>query len=580
MSINAPPNIQIGSINREFVTILDDLLRMIPQIIPEWTYTGQDDFGRALLELASYLADHLHYRADATLRDALPTRSPDREIVREYAEWLGYLARRVTASEADVTLYIDEVLDEDVALERGFRLSGQGEGGAQPFELSDTVVLPAGVLSVAAHVVQGVTVSELQLGLASGAPAERFRIPYQDCLFNWDDADLEVTVGGLPAGHQKFPALITPDALEYWVRQDRDGYLQVRFGDGTYGRTLPPGAAVVCTFRRGGGTAGNVGSAAIDTVVDVARLLDNTVVDLKVTNAEQASGGAPEEGLESVRAQAPAAFRSQDRAVSVEDYVDHAKRVAGIYQAKVATYGVNGVIVYVVPVGVSTGVRVTRTTRAAVTRALDRVKMATDSVSVLAADLIVVDVTLNVRATRTARNGVVREAVRRRFVDRETGIFWSTRNDLGRTLWQSDMVNEIEDIAGVNNLDVIRYCRRPVLRWLATVGNAALSDSGVATNVTTRSQTWFIEMTSSTEFIVTGSLAGLQSTFGVIDTPWADDAGEIGFTLQAGVVPVGEGDTAEIVVGELRGNIALGPSEFPIFDASSVTINVTGGIGA
>lgn len=580
MSINVPPNIQIGSVNREFSTILDDLLRMIPQIIPEWTYTGPDDFGRALIELAAYLADHLHYRADATLRDALPTRSPDRELVREYAEWLGYLARRVTASEADVTLYVDEALDEDIAIERGFKLSGQGEGGTQLFELSDTVVLQTGTLSVSAHVVQGVTVSELQLGLASGAPGEKFRIPYRDCIFNWDDADLEITVGGLPATHQKFPALITPDALEYWVRQDRDGYLQVRFGDGTYGRTLPPGAAVVCTFRRGGGIAGNVGSEAINTVVDVVRLLDNTAVDLKVTNDEQASGGAPEEGIESIRAQAPAAFRSQDRAVSVEDYVDHAKRVAGIYRAKVATYGVNGVIVYVVPVGVSSGVRVTRATRAAVTRAMDKVKMATDSVSVLAADLIVVDVTLNVRATRTARNGVVREAVRRKFVDRETGIFWSTRNDLGRTLWQSDMVNEIEDVDGVNNLDVVRYCRRPVLRWLTTVGNAVLSDSGVSTNVTTRAQTWTVEMTSAVDFIVTGSLAGLQSTPGTIGTPWADDAGEIGFTLQAGVIPAGEGDTAEIVVGELRGNIVLGPSEFPIFDASSVTINVTGGIGA
>ena len=580
MSINVPPNIQVGGINREFVSIMADLRRMIPQLAPEWTYTGEDDFGIVLLELAAYLADHLHYRADATLRDALPTRSPDREIVREYAEWLGYLARRTTPSETDVVFSVVTALLEDVTLSRGFRVSGQGQDGTQTFEISDDVSLLAGDTSVAAHVVQGTTVSELQLGTATGAPGERFSIPYLDAIFNWDDADLEVTVGGLAATHYRFPALLTSGTLGFWVRQNPDGYLQLRFGDGTYGRSLPPGAAVVCTFRRGGGTAGNVGRAAIDTVVDVARLLDNTVVDLSVTNAESATGGAPEETLESIRVQAPAAFRNQDRAVTIEDYASHALQVSGVYRAKVATSGVNGVTVYVVPQGVSEGVTVTASTRAAVVRAIDRVKMATDAVAVEAADLILVDVSLNVRANRTARNGVVREAVRRKFIDRETGMFWSTRNDLGRTLWQSDMVNEIEDIAGVNNLDVVRYCRRPVLRWSATVGNAALSDSGVAVNVTTRSQTWVIELLSSSEFLVTGSLSGLQSTTGVFDAPWADDAGEIGFTLQAGTIAAGEGDTAEIVVGELRGNIVIGPGEFPIFDSSSVTVGVTEGIGA
>lgn len=580
MAINVPPSIQIGNVNREFVTILDDLLRMIPQIIPEWTYTGQDDFGRALLELASYLADHCHYRADGVLRDALPTRSPDREIVREYAEWLGYLARRATPAEADVVFSILTELDEDVAIERGFQVSGRGEDGTLVFEVSDTVTLASGTKSIAAHVVQGISVAELNLGTATGAPAERFTIPYLDCIFNWDDADLEVTVGGLPATHYRFPALVVPDVLGFWVRQGPDGYLQLRFGDGIYGRTLPPGAQVLCTFRRGGGVSGNVGRTAIDTVLSVARLLDNTAVDLRVINAEQASGGAPEEPLESIRVQAPAAFRNQDRAVTETDYADHALRVASVYRARVTTSGVNGVTVYLVPQRVNEGATVTRAMRATVTRALDRVKMATDAVAVESADLIVVDVFLNVRAHRTARNGVVREAVRRKFIDREVGMFWATRNDLGRSLWQSDMVNEIEDVPGVNSLDVVRFCRRPVLRWLATVGNAVLSDAGVAINVTTQAQTWRIEMLSSNEFIVTGSLSGLQSTTGTLDAPWADDAGEVGFTLQAGVVAVGEGDTAEIVVGELRGNILLGPSEFPVFDSRSVTISVTEGIGA
>jgi hypothetical protein len=580
MRFDALPNLQIGGLNREFAPIMADLRRLIPQVAPEWTYTDEDDFGIVILELAAYLADHLHYRADATLRDCLPTRSPHREIVREYAEWLGYLARRAAPAEADVTFSVPAALAEPVALSRGLRVSGNGPKGAVVFEVSDDVVLAAGQVSVPAHVVEGTTVLTALLGNATGAPGERFTIPHTDCIFNWGDDEIEVTVADLPAAHFKYPALLNADDLGFWVRQAPSGLLELRFGDGTYGKTLPPGAAVRATYRRGGGVAGNVSAGAINTVLDTVRLSDGSAVTLRVTNAERGAGGAPEETTDSIRVQAPASYRSQHRAVTHDDYVAHVLTVPGVFRARIAAYGVNGVRVFVVPDGVADGATVTASLRRAIIRALDSVRMCTDSISVEAARLVTVDVYLNVRAVKNSRNGVVRELIRQRFISGTTGIFVEDRNDLGAVLYQSDMVREVEAITGVSSLDVLKYARRPQLRWLATVGTAALSSAGVVTNVTTRAQTWRIEMVSATEFIVVGSVSGQQSTLGEFGAAWTDDLNEVGFTIEAGAVAAGEGDTAEIVVGELRGNIELEADEFPVFDARSVTIQVTGGIGA
>jgi hypothetical protein len=579
MAINIPPNLTSGNIRRDFEAIWADLRRMIPQVAPEWTYYEDDDVGAALLQFAAYLADHAHYRADAVMRDAVPTRSPFRETVREFAEWLGYLARRPTAAEVDVTFSIETALADDLSIPVGTRVSGTGPSGSVTFETTDEVILPAGATSVGAHVAQGTTRSGALLGYATGSSFEKFAIPDADCLFNWLDEEIVVTVDGAEANHYRWPALLTSDVLGFWVRQNGSGLLEIRFGDGTFGRSLPPGAEVRATYRRGGGSVGNVGAGAVDTVLSSVEDAEGTPVTLTVTNDSMAAPGLPEETLASIRGNAPAFFRSQNRAVTVNDYAVLAMMVTGVFKARIVTSGVNGVRIAIVPTGLSTGVRVTDTLKARVVRALDPVKMATDVVSAEAARLIPVDVELVVRAHPGKRNGVVREAIRQRFISDE-GIFAEEVNDLGRTLWFSDMVGSIEAVDGVNNFDVVRYCRRPVLTWDTYLGDAGLSSSGVTTNATTQAQTWTITMVNSTEFIVEGSVSGAQENTGTLGAVYSDDAGEISFTIDAGLVDLAENDSGTIVVGKLVGNIEIAQDEFPIFDSKSTRIRVSGGIGA
>lgn len=576
--------------SREFQAIYADALRLAEHVAPDWTYREDDDFGAALLQLGAYFSDHLHYRADAVQRDVAPTRTPHAEVAREFAEWLGYLARRPTPAEVGVVFSVESMLPEDLPVARGHRISGTGPDGTVTFEVFDDVVLDAGSTSIAVHVVEGVTSSDVLLGTATGRPLERFQIPDADVIFNWADDDLVVTVGGAEAQHYRFPALMTGGVLGYWARQSVSGPLELRFGDGLVGARLPVGAQVRCTYRRGGGTRGNVGAGALRTVVTGSTLLDGTEVTLRVTNPLAASPGFPAETLASIRTSAPAAFASQNRCVTTDDYLSAVLAVPGVFRARVATSGISGVRVLLVAAGATEGSigSVTPELRARVVREVGLRKMMTDDVTAEAARLVVVDVTLAVRARRGMRNGACREGVRAQFIGRrvqpdgsvQAGLFVADSNDLGRTLFQSDMAAVVEAVPQVDNFDVLRYCRRPVLRWESTEGNAALSAAGVTVGATTRAQEWRVEMVSDTEFIVTGSLSGLQSTLGVLGTAFSDDLAEVSFRIVAGSQPMAEGDRGVIAVGELVGNIGLAEDEFPVFDSQSVIIRVTGGLGA
>lgn len=100
----------------------------------------------------------------------------------------------------------------------------------------------------------------------------------------------------------------------------------VREPDGSlrqYGAVPPMGAAIrVRRYRTGGGRAGNVARGAI-------QVLRNSVPYVaEVVNREAAKGGVDGETVEEAKARAPITLRAQDRAVTLRDYEELARRAA------------------------------------------------------------------------------------------------------------------------------------------------------------------------------------------------------------------------------------------------------------
>lgn len=100
----------------------------------------------------------------------------------------------------------------------------------------------------------------------------------------------------------------------------------VREPDGSlrqFGAVPPKGAAIRARrYRVGGGRSGNVARGTIQV------LRDSVPYVSEVVNREAASGGVDGETVEEAKARAPITLRAQDRAVTLRDYEELARRAA------------------------------------------------------------------------------------------------------------------------------------------------------------------------------------------------------------------------------------------------------------
>jgi predicted phage baseplate assembly protein len=117
--------------------------------------------------------------------------------------------------------------------------------------------------------------------------------------------------------------LLSSDAFDtvFVLEVENGGKASLRFGDGIYGMTPEAGVAMTVTYRIGNGVAGNVGADSLYHFVTTPGL-----GIVSVTNPLAAVGGTDPESLAEVRLYAPQAFRTQERAVTEEDYAEVAQR--------------------------------------------------------------------------------------------------------------------------------------------------------------------------------------------------------------------------------------------------------------
>lgn len=117
------------------------------------------------------------------------------------------------------------------------------------------------------------------------------------------------------------------------LETQNDGTALIRFGDGLHGLKPRPSTDATpheftADYRVGNGIAGNIG---VDSLVHIVTNQPNITA---VRNLLPARGGVESESVEDVRKNAPQAFRTQERAVTQEDYAQVAERKAGIQDAE------------------------------------------------------------------------------------------------------------------------------------------------------------------------------------------------------------------------------------------------------
>ena len=261
----------------------------------------------------------------------------------------------------------------------------------------------------------------------------------------------------------------TPLDRDFVVETESDGGAWLRFGDGQQlGRRPESATQFMATYRVGNGTAGNVGAEAIAHLVynrlDPAALtLSQAVSDIR--NPLPATGGIEPESLDQVRAYAPAAFRTQERAVTEADYAAVTERHPQVQKA-VATFRWTGswrtVFITVDRLG---GLPVDAAFKAEIGDFVERFRMAGYDLEVDAPRFVSLEIDMHV----CVKEGYFREDVKAALLkifsanmlpDGRRGVFHPDNFTFGQSVYLSPLIAAAQAVDGVQSLAVTTFQRQ------------------------------------------------------------------------------------------------------------------------
>lgn len=254
-----------------------------------------------------------------------------------------------------------------------------------------------------------------------------------------------------------------PRDPDFVVETEADGRAWLRFGDDKLGLRPEPKTAFTATYRVGNGAAGNVGAESIAHLTSADSVLANAV--LLVRNPLPAHGGAEPESMEEVRQFAPAAFRTQERAVTEADYAAVTQRHSEI-QLAVATFRWTGswhtVFITVDRVG---GLPVDDAFKAEIRQFVERFRMAGYDLEVDGPRFVSLEVEMHVCVQpdyfREDVKGVLIDLFSNRVLpDGRRGLFHPDNFTFGQTVYLSPLIAAAQAVAGVTSVQVVTFQRQ------------------------------------------------------------------------------------------------------------------------
>lgn len=240
-------------------------------------------------------------------------------------------------------------------------------------------------------------------------------------------------------------------APEFVVETEEDGSAYLRFGDGELGLAPAPGIGFDATYRIGNGAAGNVGADALTRVV-------TPLTGLSVRNPLPAMGGVDPESLEEVRQYAPQAFRTQERAVTENDYARVAERHPEVQRAAATRRWTGSWYTMFVTVDRLGGRPVDAEFEAGMRSWLERFRMAGYDLEVDAPRFVPLEIVLTVCVASGYLRSNVEEALLETFSSRDLpdgrrGFFHPDNFTFGQTVYLSRVIAAAMAVPGVEWVD-------------------------------------------------------------------------------------------------------------------------------
>jgi hypothetical protein len=318
----------------------------------------------------------------------------------------------------------------------------------------------------------------LDLGpLVHAAPAPTGSFP-ASALANATVADAKPIVTLIPTSGT--PWLPQPDLLSsdqftqaFVPEIDEGGIAHLRFGDEVNGKRPAEHTLFDAHYRVGAAQAGNVG---LDGVAHIVAGPDGV---LRVRNPQPSFGFQLPESLEEVRRYAPQAFRTQERAITADDYARAAERHPDVQRAAARFRWTGSWHTVFVSIDRKGGKLVGADFSTTIRNHLNLFRMAGFDLEIRPPTFVPLEIHLHICVQPGYERSAVKRALlevfgTRRLADGRSGFFHPDSWTFGQSVYLSHIYERAASVAGVDAVDVEIF-----KRW-ARAATTELDDGVIA----------------------------------------------------------------------------------------------------
>lgn len=520
-----------------------------------------------IISLFAAIAETLHYYIDNASRESFLSSSRRYESVVKHGLLVDYHARSAIASTVDLIIT---------------RPSGSSSKGSlnipQGTTLKDT---QGNIWQVSKEVIWDTNVSTCKVPLVQHQAYNVYElvnstIPVGDnvtiklgALDNkglYEEGTLSLHIEGVKWTLVKTFAYSKPDDLHYIVVVNQDGIPTIMFGDGVFGAKPKPYSVITrvsCYITQG--YKGNIG---IGEITELPSSIASSLSDASASNPNPGVGGSNYEDFDMLKEHIPLHARTQNVAVTAQDFEDLAKLVDGVSKVKLEYECGRKLNIYISPDGggIASSGLCTK-----VYNILKTFAPLTTYIKVKPAGIAELILDISVTGKKSFKSDNIKNDVLQALYDK----YSPESSDIGGSIRLSDIYRLVDQLPTVDYLYVNKFYVKP---WPSTiVGSFSLVIDEFSIDQVSKTMTYLIYFTGLNTYTIRSVEGGfIEENVKITSHSFRDIKNDNYFTISFEDYSYPAGSKYQFTVSQIKSDYEDTGYNIPVFkDAKQLTLHIT-----
>jgi hypothetical protein len=466
--VKTPNLVNVNYTNQDFWSMKSRLIDFIKQQFAD-TFNDfvESDLAVMLIENWAFIADTLSFKIDQVANEVFIDTVTELDNAFRLATLVGFKPLPPIGSTSFWSANINNVLPTDLEIPTPLAIEYSTDEGAKTIELfaadsnnnpifSDSIFITAGqFINTSIIGIEGKTTNQQSSG--DGQVNQSIKLSYGPVIYN----SVSVTVDGMNWSQVDYFTDSQP-RREYRVEYDSSYNAYVIFGNNRAGLIPSPGSNINITYRVGGGLSGNIVTGSLQTQRNFVVPGFNYRIPVSFQNYTRGNYGYPGDTLADIKQKLPVWLRTQNRAVTGDDYQTVADQFATEFQGQIGKskavlrqYGcaANVIDLYVLALdGINNLQEASDGLKVALSEKLNTQKMITDYVCIRDGVIISTDVAIDVIVDKFYRK--FEDEIKARINNKMNSFFNLNNWDYGQDLNSSELIKQLADISEITSTEV------------------------------------------------------------------------------------------------------------------------------